>query len=48
MSALEDGTYNSHLTIIDKSPSRSTELRYAFQIFMSKADDLDAISMSGT
>lgn len=28
VSALEDGTYNSHLTVIEKSPSRNTELRY--------------------
>ena len=27
VSALEDGTYNSHLTVIEKSPSRNTELR---------------------
>lgn len=35
VSALEDGTYNSHLTTIEKTPSRNTELRqghFAFQI----------------
>ena len=28
VSAMEDGTYNSHLTVIEKSVSRNTELRY--------------------
>ena len=27
VSAMEDGTYNSHLTVVEKSTSRNTELR---------------------